>query len=308
MNNVLLDPIFNLQTIPQLRPDKWLDDTSTILTQVSIETARPIVLTQNRSKLPDPTRNYVYLPPSASVSIHADEVTVCGKLSFPGQNVVIVTRVLGGEDDGSNPATISVDGAALPEEKAHPAFLKKGVAPKGKPEKGGKVAIGKPEWSARDHPNEMNGEDGDKGEPGNAAGNVWICCQKTGLDGSEHKLTITAKGGTGGDGQRGQDGSDGGPGRDGPDFSGGGVSVRYPEPGTKGGDGGNGGKGGKAGKGGHGGSILFHCTTSQPNLGVNYTGGDAGARGKGGDSGGKGKGGQGGKGGVITRIYGPGPP
>ncbi len=308
MNNVLLDPIFNLQTVPPIKPGNWLDDTSTILEKVSVETARPIVLTQDRSKLLNPKRNYVYLPPSASIEIHADEVTVSGKLSFPGQNVVIVTRVLGAEDDGSNPASISVDGAALPEEKAHPAFLKKGVAPKGKPEKAGKVSIGKPEWSARDHPNEMNGEDGDKGEPGNAAGNVWICCQKTSFDGTEHKLTITANGGPGGDGQRGQDGADGGPGHDGRDFSGGGVIVTYPEQGTKGGDGGNGGKGGKAGQGGNGGSILFHCITSQPNLGVNYARGDPGARGKGGDCGGRGRGGQGGKGGVITRSYGQGPP
>ena len=67
MDDVLLDPIFNLQTVPPLKPDKWLDDTSTILTQVSIETARPIVLTQDPAKLLNRKRNYVYLPATASI-------------------------------------------------------------------------------------------------------------------------------------------------------------------------------------------------------------------------------------------------
>ncbi len=303
MNDVLLDPIFNLQTVPPLKPDKWLDDTSTILTQVSIETARPIVLTQDPAKLLNPKRNYVYLPATASISIHADEVTVCGKLSFPGRNVVIVTRVLGAEDDGSNPAIISVDGAPLAEEKAHPAFLPKGVPPKGKPEKAGKVPVGRPDWSPSNHPNEMNGEDGDEGKPGNAAGNVWICCQKTSFHGTEHKLTIAAEGRRGGDGQRGQDGADGAPGKDGRSTK---ETDGRAEKGTNGGDAGNGGKGGKAGQGGHGGSIQFHCIASQPALAINCQGGDPGTPGEGGKRGQKGRRGEGGKGGTAVRSGGVG--
>ena len=102
MSDILLDPIFNLRTVPPIPPDNALDDPSTIVTEVSIETARPIVLTQDRQNCVNPKRNYVYLPSTATVSIHGDEVTVCGKLSFPGRKVAIVTRVLAAEDNGAN--------------------------------------------------------------------------------------------------------------------------------------------------------------------------------------------------------------
>ena len=302
---LLLDPIFNLRTVPPIPPGESLDDTSTIVTKVSIETARPIVVTQDPEKAGDQRRNYIYLPSTATIDIHGDEVTVCGKLSFPGREVVIFARVIAAEDDGANPATISVDAAPLADDKvAHPAAVPKGTSLTNKPDQP-KVAVGKPEWLLRDHP-EMNGYNGDPGNVGNAAGNVWLCCHKTSFCGTEHKLIITAKGGPGGDGQPGQAGADGGSGHHGKSAAG---SLIYPEAGTKGGDGGTGGKGGKAGKGGNGGRIIFHCLTSQPAVSVHYGGGDPGARGEGGARGDRGQGGIGGQGGWVSRAAGgPGPP
>jgi hypothetical protein len=135
MSDVLLDPIFNLRTVPPIQPGKPLDDTSTIVDELSIETARPIVLTQDREKVKDTRRNYVYLPSTATIDIHGDEVTVCGKLSFPGRQVVIFARVLAAEDDGANPAAISVDADLLTDDDAHPAALVKGQSPKNQPDK-----------------------------------------------------------------------------------------------------------------------------------------------------------------------------
>jgi len=262
MANILLDPIFNLQTVPPLPKDKSLDDTSTILTQVSIETARPIVLTQDLTKAGD---KYVYLPSTASISIHGDEVTVCGKLSFPSQNVVIFARVLGAEDDGANPACISVDGAPLVRKVAQPEALPKGVTPENKPGIVPKVAVGKPGWLLRDHP-EMNGEDGDPGSGGNVAGNVWICCHKTSFGGTERKLTITAKGGPGGDGQPGQDGADGGSGHNGKSLKFVLDTYELPERGTDGGDGGNGGQAEKAARAAKGDRSYFTPLRPNPKL------------------------------------------
>src|ERR1700761_857693 len=126
MNNLLLDPIFNLQTVPPMEPGKSLEDTSASVTQLSIETARPIILTQDREKAGDPGGNYVFLPSTADITVHGDEVIVCGKLSFPGRNVVISARVFGAEDDGPNAGAISLDGAVLTDEVAHPKALPKG--------------------------------------------------------------------------------------------------------------------------------------------------------------------------------------
>jgi len=312
-----IDSTFNVQrTVEKETVGGVVQD---VVTALEVQTSLPLILTQDSKKAGQP--NYLYLPESASLQIFGDEITVSGKLSFPGRNVVIFARVLLGQSDGTNPPTISVDGPPLPEEKAKPKPLPKGTEVSGQVPKG-KVAVGAKGddgynnhdafahliewtalpgltgWSGPDHPNEMNGEPGNPGAKGNKAGNVWIYCGKTDFGGPDQKLTITAVGGLGGEGQPGQEGAEGGPGGKGfdmeilPPFN----ILKYPTMGGNGGNGGNGGKGGRGGQGGDGGTITVHCISAAPAVTVKYgggTGGVPGARGKYGEAGKPGPGGKG---------------
>lgn len=160
------------------------DEKNEIVTALVVETSLPLILTQDAAKVNQP--NYLYVPESASLQIFGDEITVSGKLGFPGRNVVIFARALLGQSDGTNPPTISVDGAPLPEEIAKPKPLIQGAEVPGQVAKG-KVKVGakgdqgvsnradpmgfewetrspgQPGWSGPDHPNEMNGEPGNPG-------------------------------------------------------------------------------------------------------------------------------------------------
>ncbi|MBV9672709.1 MAG: collagen-like protein, partial [Verrucomicrobia bacterium] len=302
----IVDPLYNLQQT----------ELNKVLTAVEVETARPLTLTQDSTKAAIP--GYLFLAPTANVTIFGDEVTVSGRLEFPGRSVVIFARILRAEPDGTTPPAISVNGPEQTAKKDQTVQNFKGEQGEhGKIERapgiwgkeGEQNTDGGTGWSGPDHPEKMNGQPGDPGEPGNAAGTVSICCEQCDFGGDDGKLTITADGGRGGEGQQGQDGAKGGKGGDGADFRdfSGGLGVWVPP--TKGGDGGQGGEGGKGGQGGQGGpggQIVFYSALAdpEPKLTLSYAGGPGGTPGKPGDGGEGGPKGIGGLGKVIHPRYG----
>jgi hypothetical protein len=293
----IVDPLYNLQQTIQ----------DNVLTAVEVETARPLTLTQDSAKQGKP--GYLFLAPTANVKIFGDEVTVSGKLEFPGRNVVIFARILRAEPDGTTPPAISVNGPEQTYKKDPAAQNAKGNdGEHGKIERGPVVYFddqqntdGGDGWSGANHPDLMTGVAGKAAAPGNPAGSVWICCEQCDFGGDNKKLTITADGGRGGEGQQGQTGAKGGNGGDGADFK-----VFFltgfvaPTKGGNGGRGGDGGKGGQGGQGGDGGQIIFYSALADPapNLSLSCAGGPGGTPGKpglGGDGGRKGIGGRGGQ-------------
>jgi hypothetical protein len=297
MPEYIVDPLYNLQQTKL----------NNVLTAIEVETARPLTLTQDSAKERKP--GYLFLAPTAHVKIFGDEVTVSGRLEFPGRNVVIFARILRAEPDGTTPPAISVNGPEQTLKKDPAAQNAKGNdGEHGKIERGPAVywdnehnTDGGDGWSGADHPDLMTGVAGKKGEPGNSAGSVWICCEQCDFGGDTKKLTITADGGRGGEGQQGQTGAKGGNGGDGADFK-----VFFltgfvaPTKGGNGGRGGDGGKGGQGGQGGDGGQIIFYSALADPapNLSLSCAGGPGGTPGKpgrGGDGGLKGIGGRGGQ-------------
>ena len=304
MSNALIDWTFNLQRTEEEQTVRGIK--RKVVTSLEVETALPLVLTQNAAKAGN--ENHLFVPESASLTIFGDEVTISGPLKTPGRKIVIFARALRAEADGANDPVICVDGAAWSENEAKPKA--KGKLAKGQNGSDGynqrvqpiplpneREVPGQPGWSAADHPDKMNGEGGEHGLQGQAAGHVWILCQKTDFGGSDGKLGISAVGGLGGEGQPGQEGADGGDGGKGSDFKREFIGYRLPTNGGDGGIGGAGGTGGQGGQGGDGGNIVVHSLTALPALTVAFQGGNGGApgaRGKGGSGGGQGLGGAGG--------------
>src|SRR5262245_58689739 len=223
-----IDPTFNRQRTIEKRTVGGTE--VEVVTELVIETALPLVLTQDRNKANE--SNHQFIPESAHLKVFGDEVTILGKLSLPGRTVQIFSRLLHARADGGVGPAISVDGPELPEKLAKPKALPKGESPPDKPTKikvrkgkkgedgynervepawlqGEKMEAGQSGWSGRDHPNEMEGEPGRDGEKGLAAGAIFILCGETQFGAT---LTLSAVGGPGGDGQPGQDGADGGDG------------------------------------------------------------------------------------------------
>ena len=178
----IVDPTFNLQRTFEQRTVG--NQTEQVVTELVVETAQPLILTQDPQKANQ--LNHLYVADTAGIKVYGDEVTVSGTLSFPGRNVVIFARILRAEADGASPPVISVDGAALPEEIAKPKALVQGAASpsnptKAKLKKGAKggdghndraegihmpwetSSPGQPGWSGPEHSNEMNGEPGEGG-------------------------------------------------------------------------------------------------------------------------------------------------
>jgi hypothetical protein len=327
MSNKPIDPVFNVQETKEKRTVAGIETES--VTELAVETALPLILTQDENKANQP--NHLYIPESATIRVFADELTVSGNLRVPGRNVVIFARVLRTQANGTIAPAINVDGAELPEEVGKPPALEKGASPPDNPtkkkrakgEKGAdgynqrvpsfplpsdKEEPGQPGWSATDHAAEMNGEPGRQGEKGLAAGNVWICCYKTDFGDNNQKLRITAIGGPGGAGQPGQDGADGGDGGHGCDLQVYAFGTQAPNKGGDGGQGGQAGNGGQGGQGGDGGNVVFHCIASAPSVLITCDGGkggaagDCGKPGKGGEPGPGGRGGYGGGGGTVLKI------
>ena len=291
--------------------------------ELVIETALPLVLTQDPRKANKP--NHQFIPPSASLKVCGDEVTILGKLSMPGRDVEIFARLLRTRPDGGVQPAINVDGPAWPDKVANPKALDKGQTPerstkskraKGENGKAGfndqaaaahlpheKKEAGGNGWEAPKHPDEMNGEHGTNGKKGIDAGDVFIVCEQTDFSGP---LSLSAVGGPGGKGQDGQPGADGGDGGKGCDADGnfGFVSYKESTAGGNGGQGGNGGDGGQGGQGGDGGKILVRSISTSPSVTTACQGGTSGLPGEGGK---RGEGGQRGEGGksaefVIRRM------
>ena len=297
-----------------------------VVTELVLETALPLILTQDANKANEP--NHQFVPESADLKVFGDEVTILGKLSFPGRAVQIFSRLLRAKADGGVQAAISVDGPELPEILAKPTALPKGESPPDRPttvkvwkgKKGDdgynervqpapmdreKMEPGMAGWSGPDHPGEMNGEPGG-GEKGRAAGVIFLLCGETDF---ASPLGLSAVGGPGGDGQPGQDGADGGNGGKGFDakveaaFFG---TYRKSTAGGDGGTGGNGGAGGRCGQGGDGGKIIVHSLSTSPPVTTASDGGKPGGPGAGGKRGEKGVGGKGGDSTWLALTMGPG--
>ncbi len=296
-----------------------------LVTELVLETALPLILTQDANKANEP--NHQIVPETADLKVFGDDVTILGKLSCPGRAVQIFSRLLRAKADGDVPPAISVDGPELPEKLANPTALPKGESPPGRPKvklrkgtKGDdgyndrvepfpleheKAEPGKAGWSGPDHPGEMNGEPGNPGEKGTAAGVIFLLCGETDF---ASPLGLSAVGGRGGDGQPGQDGADGGDGGKGFD-----VKVEVPlfhtyrrsTAGGDGGTGGNGGVGGQGGQGGDGGKIIVHSLSTSPSVTTASDGGKPGSPGAGGKRGEKGFGGMGGASGLMPVSMGP---
>ncbi len=312
-----IDATFNCQRTVQ----------NDLVTELVLETALPLILTQDANKANEP--NYQFVPESADLKVFGDDVTILGKLSCPGCAVQIFSRLLRAKPDGGVPPAISVDGPELPEKLAKPTALPKGESPPDRPttvklwkgKKGDdgyndrvqpwpleheKMEPGKAGWSGPDHPGEMNGEPGNRGEKGTAAGVIFLLCGETDF---ASPLGLSAVGGPGGDGQPGQDGADGGDGGKGFDAK---VEVpvlntyRMSTAGGDGGTGGNGGVGGQGGQGGDGGKIIVHSLSTSPPVTTASDGGKPGSPGAGGKRGEKGFGGNGGDSTWVSVTMGPG--
>ncbi|MGC4098021.1 MAG: hypothetical protein QM706_12975 [Nitrospira sp.] len=290
----IVDPLFNLQRT----------EINNVVTSIEIESARPLTLTQDSQKADKP--GYLFLAPTANVTLYGNEVTVSGKLEFPGRNVLIFARILQAESDGTTPPIISVNGPEQTKKKEAEVQNFIGAdGENGKNERAPAIYIeserttnGEEGWSGPKHRDKMDGKPGAPGEPGIAAGSVFICCEQYSFDGEHENLVITADGGRGGEGQQGQNGAKGGRGGDGAKARSFVTGIAPPTRGGNGGRGGDGGKGGQGGQGGKGGQIVFHCElVAEPNLTLSYAGGPGGTPGKpgvGGDGGAKGNGGRGG--------------
>jgi hypothetical protein len=297
-----------------------------VVTELVIDTALPLVLTQDTDKAGNP--NHQLVPESADLKVFGDEVTILGKLNLPGRSAKIFARTLRARADGDVQPSICVDGPELPKELAKPEALPKGESPPDKPtkikvRKGKKgddgynervqpfplpherMEAGKAGWSGPDHPGEMNGESGRDGTEGLSAGGVFIVCGETDF---AAPLTLSAVGGPGGDGQPGQDGADGGDGGKGFDVKVEALGThRMSTAGGDGGRGGTGGTGGRGGQGGDGGKIVVHSISNSPSIATAACdGGKGGAPGAGGKRGEKGLGGAGGNPGYIQPSMGPG--
>jgi hypothetical protein len=287
MQKNIVDPLYNLQQTEQKTVVKGVE--VTVVTAVDVETARPLTLTQNSTKAATP--GYLFLAPTANVTIFGDEVTVSGRLEFPGRSVGIFARILRAEPDGAIPPAISVNGPEQTAKKDQTVQNFKGEeGDHGKNERApgiwGKESeqntAGGDGWSGPDHPEKMNGQPGEAGKSGLPAGSVQICCEQCDFGGDDGKLTITADGGRGGEGQQGQNGAKGGRGGDGADYREFPFDLWVPPTkGGGGGRGGDGGKGGQGGQGGTGGQIVFYSALAdpEPKLTLSYAGGPGGTPG-----------------------------
>jgi hypothetical protein len=322
----IVDPTFNRQRTVQKRTigGKEVE----VVTELVLETALPLVLTQDANKASEP--NHQFVPESAHLKVFGDDVTVLGKLSCPGRSLQIFSRVLRAKSDGGVPPTISVDGPELPEASANPKALPKGASPPDKPTKvkvlkgrkgddgynervqpvyleGEKMEPGKPGWTSVDHIDEMWGEPGKPGEKGFSAGEIFILCGETDF---AAPLRLSAVGGPGGNGQPGQDGANGGDGGKGFDAEAVNPLVgayRKSTAGGNGGLGGTGGRGGQGGQGGDGGRIVVHSLQkTYPTVDTACVGGRSGAPGGGGNGGEKGFGGAGGNSVWLSMVIGSG--
>lgn len=300
-----IDPAFNRQRTIE----------NEVVTELVLETALPLILTQDASKANEP--NHQFVPESASLKVFGDDVTVLGRLSCPGRTVHIFSRMLRARADGDVPPAISVDGAELPEALAKPKAklkLQKGIkGDDGYNEQAEpihlsheKIVPGKAGWSGPDHPNEMNGEPGEDGKKGLRGGAIFILCGESEFGVA---LNLSAVGGPGGDGQPGQDGADGGDGGKGFDAKAENPligSYRKSTAGGDGGTGGNGGPGGQGGQGGDGGRIIVHSLSTSPPVATAVEGGKGGPAGTGGKRGEKGWGGAGGDSAWLSMVMGSG--
>ena len=298
-----------------------------LVTGLILETALPLILTQDANKANEP--NHQFVPESADLKVLGDEVTILGKLSCPGHAVQIFSRLLRAKADGGVPPAISVDGPELPENLAKPTALPKGLPPPDRPTTGqargreGKATTARtsgsnpPPLSARRWsrarpagrgriPGEMNGEPGKgggrKGEP---PAPIFLLCGETDF---ASPLGLSAVGGPGGDGQPGQDGADGGDGGKGFDAKMESLDRHLQDVDRRRGwgTGANGGVGGRGGQGGDGGKIIVHSLSTSPPVTIASDGGKPGSPGAGGKLGEKGLGGMGGDSTWRQMVMGPG--
>ncbi|MFO1068571.1 MAG: hypothetical protein U1E14_08615 [Geminicoccaceae bacterium] len=321
MDPTVCNPLYNIRRTVAREPLPG-GGTAEVVTAIRIETALPLVITQDSAATGG--SGPLYLPDSASIHIVADDLTIDGALAFPGREVSIFARVLRARAGKAGPR-LSVDGAPpeiratqltpplrqRPEqvdagEKGSPGYSDRVVGPGG----GNDQRDGGPGWSATDHAAAMNGRDGGAGadrdgtvDGGGAvierrgdAGSLFLCCDRTAFP-PGIVLALSAEGGAGEPGQPGQDGAIGGPGGDG--FDGvvrvPGISYTPPTRGGPGGRGGSGGRGGDGGKGGRGGTIAVYCASGTPAVACSAAGGASqpGRGGRGGKGGDRGRGGRG---------------
>jgi hypothetical protein len=235
-----------------------------------------LILTQE-STAPEGT---VFVAPNLNLVVSADTVIVRGPLSFPGQTVTIVARVVGSEPDAEgNPAKIDVSGTdATPPSPDEPKQPQAAQGSDGSPG-GGDGGPGSP------------GAAGTPGTTGNSGGDAGTITLSTESFQQGTNIAFVANGGVGGSGQDGQAGQDGGVGGDG---SADGFAR------GSGGDGGPGGNGGTGGDGGGGGSAglvaIGAILATEFSLTVSAQGGNGGTGGNGGDGG---NGGQPGEGSLV---------
>ena len=297
-------------------------DANDNLARVEIESAGQVILAANADNAPF---GALVVNPNADLHVFADEIVIFGCISLHGRNVKLFARRIYATPkrpgDTLDSGTIDVRGK-WGEEPPEP--LKAGASSKAHPHKK-KLAVGEtgsqgycnriwptPEgssvdfaggdgWSGSNHPDEMNGEEGEEGAPAGNGGNVLICCgELCSNQAKDYRYPfVYARGGHAYQGQEGQAGAQGGMGGNGADTEEKPWGWVAATAGGRGGNGGAGGQGGKGGRGGDAGNVEILATN-----GANYRPGfppdgyvlcQGGVEGKGGAGG---KGGQGGNGGA----------
>jgi hypothetical protein len=229
------------------------------------ETETEVVITGTIFTLP-PFKTNIWR--TKNLTIRAYALTLTEDISVPGKNISIYAHKI----HVANQLTLSVSGV---NGAAYPTAAGNGRSP----------------GAAGTH--------GNKGRPGSKAGNITVVAE----DVTGQRLTLLARGGSGGLGQKGGNGAAGNVGSAGRDA----TSERD----TRGNPGGKGQKGGDAGRGGlggdaaDGGNIELRLPFSQTerDIIVDVTSGDAGAPGANGRPGKGGAGGRGGRHKSCRRIH-----
>ncbi|MBI4867371.1 MAG: hypothetical protein HY816_10505 [Candidatus Wallbacteria bacterium] len=227
-----------------------------------------------------------YLPASSHLVVHADRVTLTGRMEIPGKHVSIRARIL--RSDGE--VTIDTSGVAPAQDHAADS---KAESP-GRPKERGKDGD--------------SGAHGVNGSSGMAGGNITLLAERFDLGGT---LNLVANGGHGG---RGQNGGDGAPGSDGADGQDAQKEIRFwgegqespAEAGKSGGRGGAGGNAGRSGSGGSGGNIVvaFVESSNENQVVMRAAAGAAAPAAQPGSGGSGGKAGKGGRIGATENVTG----
>ena len=297
-----------------------------LVTELVLETALPLILTQDANKANEP--NHQIVPETADLKVFGDDVTMLGKQRLPGARRCRFSPGCCGPKPMATFRRRSASTARscrknwptrqpFPRGSRRPAGRRSSCGRERKattatttgsnpsPLSMRRRSRARPAGRHPAHPGEMNGEPGNPGEKGTAAGVIFLLCGETDF---ASPLGLSAVGGRGGDGQPGQDGADGGDGGKGFD-----VKVEVPlfhtyrrsTAGGDGGTGGNGGVGGQGGQGGDGGKIIVHSLSTSPSVTTASDGGKPGSPGAGGKRGEKGFGGMGGASGLMPVSMGP---